>query len=109
MRYGTPEIFNTGQGSQFTTPYFTRLLEGRYICISMDGRGRWLDKVFIERLWRSLKYECVYLRAFERGSERRAGPGRWIAIITNCVRIRHWMDARLLRRIMARRRPLVRG
>lgn len=65
MRYGTPEIFNTDQGSQFTTPRFTGLLEERQIRISMDGRGRWLDNVFIERLWRSLKYECVYLHAFE--------------------------------------------
>jgi hypothetical protein len=54
-------------------------MEERQIRISMDGRGRWLDNVFIERLWRSLKYECVYLRAFETGSELRAGLGKWIA------------------------------
>ena len=77
-RYGAPEIFNTDQGSQFTTPRFTGLLEERQIRISMDGRGRWLDNVFIERLWRSLKYECVYLHAFETGSELRAGLAGWI-------------------------------
>ncbi|MFT9071712.1 IS3 family transposase [Gluconobacter potus] len=77
-RYGTPEIFNTDQGSQFTTPRFTEVLQGRQIRISMDGRGRWMDNVFIERLWRSLKYECVYLHAFETGSELRAGLAKWI-------------------------------
>jgi putative transposase len=79
VRYGTPEIFNTDQGSQFTTPRFTEVLERRQVRISMDGRGRWLDNVFIERLWRSLKYECVYLHAFETGSELRAGLAGWIA------------------------------
>ncbi|MFW7268198.1 IS3 family transposase [Gluconacetobacter sp. Hr-1-5] len=79
VRYGSPEIFNTDQGSQFTTPRFTDVLEQRQIRISMDGRGRWLDNVFIERLWRSLKYECVYLHAFETGSELRAGLAGWIA------------------------------
>ena len=72
-RYGTPEIFNTDQGSQFTTPRFTEVLQERQIRISMDGCGHWMDNVFIERLWRSLKYECVYLHAFETGSELRAG------------------------------------
>ncbi|WP_157870992.1 IS3 family transposase [Gluconacetobacter diazotrophicus] len=79
IRYGAPEIFNTDQGSQFTTPRFTDVLQARQIRISMDGRGRWLDNVFIERLWRSLKYECVYLHAFETGSELRAGLISWIA------------------------------
>ena len=79
IHYGAPEIFNTDQGSQFTTPRFTEVLEKRQIRISMDGRGRWLDNVFIERLWRSLKYECVYLHAFETGSELRAGLTSWIA------------------------------
>jgi putative transposase len=77
-RYGTPEIFNTDQGSQFTSPRFTGLLSEASVRISMDGRGRWMDNVFIERLWRSLKYECVYLQAFETGSEVRAGLARWI-------------------------------
>jgi len=60
-RYGQPEIFNTDQGSQFTSFDFTSALKDRGIKISMDGKGRWMDDVFIERLWRSLKYECVYL------------------------------------------------
>ncbi len=75
---GKPDIFNTDQGSQFTSFAFTNVLRENGIRISMDGRGRWLDNVFIERLWRSLKYECVYLNAFETGSEARVGIGRWI-------------------------------
>ncbi len=77
-RFGRPEIFNTDQGSQFTSPRFTGLLQAAGVRISMDGRGRWLDNVFIERLWRSLKYECVYLHAFETGSELRVGLAKWI-------------------------------
>ena len=75
-RYGRPEIFNTDQGSQFTSLAFTDVLKAAGIRISMDGRGRWMDNVFIERLWRSLKYECIYLHAFESGSEARVGIGR---------------------------------
>ena len=78
-RFGRPEIFNTDQGSQFTSADFTDVLREAGVKISMDGRGRWMDNVFIERLWRSLKYECVYLNAFETGSELRVGLGRWIA------------------------------
>jgi len=77
-RFGRPDIFNTDQGSQFTSLAFTNTLSEARIRISMDGRGRWMDNVFIERLWRSLKYECVFLNAFETGSEARAGIGRWI-------------------------------
>ena len=77
--HGRPDIFNTDQGSQFTSPRFTSLLQQAGVRISMDGRGRWMDNVFIERLWRSLKYECVYLHAFETGSELRAGLTRWIS------------------------------
>jgi putative transposase len=77
-RFGRPEIFNTDQGSQFTSPRFTGLLLKAGVRISMDGRGRWMDNVFIERLWRSLKYECVYLHAFETGSEVRTGLSKWI-------------------------------
>lgn len=77
--YGKPEIFNTDQGSQFTSPEFTSVLKDAGVRVSMDGKGRWMDNVFIERLWRSLKYECVYLHAFETASETRAGIGRWIA------------------------------
>jgi putative transposase len=77
-RFGTPEISNTDQGGQFTSPRFTGLLQRAGVRISMDGRGRWMDNVFVERLWRSLKYECVYLHAFETGSELRAGLTKWI-------------------------------
>ena len=77
-RYGKPEIFNTDQGSQFTSFEFTQALKDAEVKISMDGRGRWIDNRFIERLWRSLKYECVYLNAFETGSETRRGIGNWI-------------------------------
>ncbi|MBC7802070.1 MAG: IS3 family transposase, partial [Gemmatimonadaceae bacterium] len=77
-RFGRPEIFNTDQGSQFTSSDFTDVLKAADVRISMDGRGRWMDNVFIERLWRSLKYECVFLHAFETGSELRAGLSRWI-------------------------------
>ena len=77
-KYGKPDIFNTDQGSQFTSFAFTNVLLENGIRISMDGRGRWLDNVFIERLWRSLKYENVYLNAYETGSEARTGIGRWI-------------------------------
>ena len=75
---GRPDIFNIDQGSQFTSPRFTGLLTAAGIRVSMDGRGRWMDNVFIERLWRSMKYECAYLHAFETGSEARAGIDRWI-------------------------------
>ena len=78
VRYGKPAIFNTDQGSQFTSVAFSQVLKDAEIKISMDGKGRWMDNIMIERLWRSLKYECVYLQAFETGSEARAGIGRWI-------------------------------
>jgi putative transposase len=76
--YGRPEIFNTDQGSQFTSLRFTEVLLAAGVQVSMDGRGRWMDNVFIERLWRSLKYECVYMNAFETGGEARTGLRRWI-------------------------------
>ena len=77
-RYGRPDIFNSDQGSQFTSPRFTGVLQAAGVRISMDGRGRWMDNVFIERLWRSLKYECIYLHAFETGTDLRAGLTSWI-------------------------------
>jgi len=77
-RFGRPEIFNTDQGSQFTSLRFTGVLREAGVRISMDGRGRWMDNIFIERLWRSLKHECVYLHAFESGSELRTGLAHWI-------------------------------
>ncbi len=76
---GKPEIFNTDQGSQFTSAVFTGRLAADGIRISMDGRGRWLDNVFIERLWRSLKYEDVYLKGYADGREARAGIAGWIS------------------------------
>lgn len=77
-KYGNPQIFNTDQGSQFTSDAFTRRLSDANIKISMDGRRRCIDNIFIERLWRSLKYEEVYLHAYENGSEARCGIGKWI-------------------------------
>ena len=77
-KYGPPEIMNSDQGSQFTGFEWTNALTEAGVKISMDGRGRWIDNRMIERLWRSLKYECVYLNAFETGSEARGGIGRWI-------------------------------
>ncbi len=77
-RHGTPEIFNTDQGSQFTGFAFTGRLREAGIRISMDGRGRYLDNIFIERLWRSLKYEAVYLRELADGFEARRVIGEWI-------------------------------
>lgn len=77
-RYGRPEIFNTDQGSQFTSEEFTTVLIDAGIRISMDGKGRWMDNVFIERLWRSLKYECVYLREFATGYDTSREIGVWL-------------------------------
>jgi len=76
-RHGKPDIFNTDQGSQFTGAAFTGALAGYGIAISMDGKGAWRDNVFVERLWRSLKYEEVYLHAYDSVSEARASIGRY--------------------------------
>ncbi|CAK0739989.1 transposase [Azospirillaceae bacterium] len=78
LKYRKPEIFNTDQGSQFTSLSFISVLTRDGISVSMDGKGRWMDNVFIERLWRSVKYECVYLNAFETSGEARKGIGQWI-------------------------------
>ena len=77
-RHGRPEIFNTDQGSQFTSAAFTGLLSENAIRISMDGRGSWRDNVFIERLWRSVKYEEVYLRAYDSVAEARSSLGLYL-------------------------------
>jgi putative transposase len=77
QRFGAPEIFNTDQGAQFTSETFTGVLKAHGIAISMDGKGRWVDNVFVERLWRSVKYEDVYLRAYETPTELRAGLNRY--------------------------------
>ena len=77
-KHGTPEIFNADQGSQFTSTDFIKVLAAREIKISMDGKGAWRDNVFVERLWRTIKYEEVYLRAYASVSEARAGIGRYL-------------------------------
>ena len=77
-RHGKPEIFNTDQGSQFTSAEFTGLLTTNAIAISMDGKGSWRDNVFVERLWRSVKYEEVYLRAYASVGEARASISRYL-------------------------------
>ena len=77
-KHGGPEIFNTDQGSQFTSTEFTGLLLKHAIAISMDGKGSWRDNVFVERLWRSIKYEEVYLRAYDSVAEARASIGRYL-------------------------------
>lgn len=76
-RYGTPDIFNTDQGAQFTSQAFTSVLDQHGVRISMDGKGRWIDNVFIERFWRSLKYEEVYLYAYDDLVEARVGLIRY--------------------------------
>jgi len=73
LKFGRPEIFNTDQGSQFTSKDFTDVLKDNQIAISMDGKGRWMDNVFVERLWRSVKYENIYLRAYDSIPELRSG------------------------------------
>ncbi len=75
--HGAPEIFNTDQGAQFTAEAFTKALRDRSVAISMDGKGRCIDNVFVERLWRSVKYEEVYLHAYENGAEARTAIGRY--------------------------------
>ena len=78
LHHGTPDIFNTDQGSQFTSQAFTQVLKDAGVQTSMDGRGRWMDNVFIERLWRPVKYECVYLHAFETGQQLHAGLSSYL-------------------------------
>jgi putative transposase len=92
-RHGRPEIFNTDQGSQFSSAAFTGLLLENAIAISMDGRGAWRDNVFVERLWRSVKYEEVYLRAYDSVGEARASLGRYLDFY-NCKRPHSSLDAR---------------
>ena len=79
LRYGTPEIFNTDQGSQFTSTEFTGVLKEHGIRISMDGKGCWRDNVFVERLWRTIKYEEVYLKAYDSVSHAKASLGQFIS------------------------------
>jgi putative transposase len=91
-RHGAPGIFNTDQGSRFTSQAFTGLLAGNGIAISMDGRGSWRDNVFVERLWRSIKYEEVYLRAYDSVRHARASLGRYLKFY-NCKRPHTSLDA----------------
>lgn len=77
-KFGLPEIMNTDQGSQFTSFAWTERLRRTGVRISMDGKGRFLDNIFVERLWRSMKYECVYLHAWETRSEVKAGIRKWM-------------------------------
>ena len=93
-RYGQPEIFNTDQGSQFTSTDFIKVLASRKIQISMDGKGAWRDNVFVERLWRSIKYEEVYLRAYANVPEARAGIARYLAFY-NTRRPHSSLDGRM--------------
>ena len=83
-KYGKPDIFNTDQGSQFTGAAFTGVLTGNDIAISMDGKGAWRDNVFVERLWRSIKYEEVYLRAYDSVGEARQSIGRYLDFYNGC-------------------------
>lgn len=85
-RFGTPEIFNTDQGSQFTSVAFTEVLIDAGVRISMDGRGRWMDNVFIERLWRSLKHEDVYSRTTPTGARPRPASPRGLPSTTHGAR-----------------------
>ena len=80
-KYGCPEIFNTDQGSQFTAEVFTNTLRGNNIAISMDGKGRWMDNVFIERLWKSVKYEDIYLKAYASMAEVKNGLAQLLQIL----------------------------
>ena len=82
-RYGKPDVFNTDQGSQFTGAAFTGVLASNGITISMDGKGAWRDNVFVERLWRSVKYEEVYLRAYDSVSDTRASLGHYLDFYNN--------------------------
>lgn len=76
-KYGRPDIFNTDQGSQFTSLAFTQVLKDAGVKISMDGKGRWQDNIMVERLWRTMKYDCIYLYAFKTGSEVKRGLEKW--------------------------------
>src|ERR1700741_486122 len=97
-RYGRPEIFNTDQGSQFTSDDFTGTLKRHGVMISMDGKGRCMDNIFVERLWRSLKYEEVYLNAYATVAEAKAGIGAWLDFY-NDERLRQSLGYRTPRQI----------
>jgi putative transposase len=105
-KYGRPDIFNTDQGSQFTSAAFTGLLLANKIAISMDGRGAWRDNVLVERLWRSVKYEDAYLRAYANVGEARASLGRYLNFY-NALRPHSSLDARTPDHAYFHHRPLL--
>ena len=107
-RHGRPEIFNTDQGSQFTSQPFTGLLSDNAIAISMDGKGSWRDNVFIERLWRSVKYEEVYLKAYDNVAQARASLGRYMAFY-NAKRPHSSLGARTPDQAYFNHQPLARA
>jgi putative transposase len=92
--FGRPEIFNTDQGCQFTSAAFTNALPAAGARISMDGRGRWLDNVFIERLWRSLRHEDAYLKGYADGREAHSGIAEWFGFYNN-TRPHQALDSRM--------------
>jgi putative transposase len=92
-KHGRPDVFNTDQGAQFTSAAFTGLLLENKIAISMDGRGSWRDNVFVERLWRSVKYEEVYLRAYDSVGQARASLDKYL-VFYNAIRPHSSLDAR---------------
>lgn len=104
-RYGKPAIFNSDQGSQFTSSAFIEVLQRNQIQISMDGRGAWRDNVFVERLWKSIKYEEVYLHAYESVSAAKAGIARYIAFY-NMRRPHAALDRRTPDRVYSESQPL---
>lgn len=91
LKFGRPETFNTDQGSQFTSEEWIKVLKDAGVAISMDGKGRWIDNVFIERLWRSVKYEEVYLHAYTNGTEARSGLTRYFSSY-NAVRLHQCLE-----------------
>jgi len=93
LKFGRPEIFNTDQGSQFTSEEWIKVLQEAGVAISMDGKGRWIDNVFIERLWRSVKYEEVYLHAYANGTEARSALTRYFSSY-NAVRLHQCLEYR---------------
>jgi putative transposase len=107
-KYGKPEIFNTDQGSQFTSAAFTGLLADNAIQISMDGKGSWRDNVFVERLWRSVKYEEVYLRAYDSVAQAKASLGRYLDWY-NSARPHSSLDARTPDEAYFEHQPLARA
>jgi putative transposase len=107
-RFGTPEIFNTDQGSPFTSTDFTDVLKAHSIKISMDGKGRCMDNIFVERLWRSLKYEEVYLHAYSSVPEAKAGIGAWLDFY-NEERLHQTHRYRTPRQVYEAQRPWTSG